>query len=52
LLRDHQSGLRNNGAILWALLSLELWARAYASESTHAPDQTAQPRESLLEVGA
>ena len=52
LLRDHRIGLRNNGAILWALLSLELWAQAYASESIHTTGQIVRPHESLLEVGA
>ena len=29
VLRDHERGIRNDGHVLWALLSLELWARAY-----------------------
>jgi asparagine synthase (glutamine-hydrolysing) len=32
ILRDHERGVRNNGAILWSLLTLELWAQAYVVE--------------------
>lgn len=29
LLAEHDRGLRANGSVLWAMLALELWARAY-----------------------
>ncbi|HOW69377.1 MAG TPA: asparagine synthase (glutamine-hydrolyzing) [Phycisphaerae bacterium] len=32
LLRNHDRGIRANGRALWAILNLELWARAYTRE--------------------
>ena len=32
LLRDHDRGIRANGRTLWAILNLELWARAHTRE--------------------
>jgi hypothetical protein len=34
LIDDHHRGLRANGRVLWTLLSLELWARAYAGDAS------------------
>jgi asparagine synthase (glutamine-hydrolysing) len=34
LMREHASRLRNNGGVLWTLLSLEMWARTYARPKT------------------
>ncbi len=45
LLSRHQSGMSTNGHILWALLSLELWARSYhqASSPLTQPKQPWSP---------
>jgi asparagine synthase (glutamine-hydrolysing) len=52
LIANHERGLRNHGPALWALLALELWARAYSPEATprthRAPavmDHPTQPAE-------
>jgi asparagine synthase (glutamine-hydrolysing) len=37
LLLRHQRGLSANGHVLWTLLSLELWARAYTRNATAGP---------------
>ena len=29
LLTQHERGLRSNGSVLWAILMLEMWARAF-----------------------
>jgi len=50
LISGHLSGLSANGHILWTLLALELWARAYACNATAGPaTQDAGP---LIETAA
>jgi asparagine synthase (glutamine-hydrolysing) len=44
VLRDHERGVRNDGHVLWTLLSLELWARAYVPARVKA---TAEPARQL-----
>jgi len=52
LLQAHAGGMRNNGAILWALLSFELWARAYiGSPATHTHGCASANEASLVEAG-
>ena len=36
LMREHTRRLRNNGGVLWTLLSLEMWARTYAHSRVSA----------------
>jgi asparagine synthase (glutamine-hydrolysing) len=41
LLREHQSGRRDNSTWLWALLVLEMWFRAFESETAPCQDELA-----------
>jgi len=53
LLHDHQHGLRANGHVLWTLLSLELWVRAYARDAdASAPAERQQAEPPCCGVGA
>ncbi len=36
LLREHDAGLRTNGHVLWMLVTLELWGRAFLRPQEHA----------------
>ncbi|GMV95944.1 MAG: putative asparagine synthetase [glutamine-hydrolyzing] [Phycisphaerae bacterium] len=54
LLRDHDRGLRSNGAVIWALMMLEHWARAYLRPSDRggaAPHRGPEPRRRLEHAG-
>jgi asparagine synthase (glutamine-hydrolysing) len=44
VMRLHQKRVQANGHVLWALLNLELWARAYADQASSAPHRTADHR--------
>lgn len=43
LMREHTGRLRNNGGVLWTLLSLEMWARTYARSHVSVAARSEEP---------